>query len=528
MGLPEKRYASACRALKEVFGYDAPREFQARVLKATFEGRDVFAVAPTGGGKSMVYTLPALVLPGVVIVVSPLLALMKDQQEALAKRNIRAARITSDAPGSQVAAALRDPTAFEIIFVSPEKLATKEFLNAFRGVPVSLIALDEAHVLAKWGKDFRPAYGRMKAFLDAHDEALRIACTATADEEVDLQVNRLFTLRNPVRVIGSPWRDNIRWVIKRNAVEDDLIDLVRGYQQETGSQVIYCSSRKATEHIATELKNHLVDATHYHAGMDPSLRQTTQERFMKGNVRCVVATSAFGMGVDKPDIRLVAYWQTPSSLFDLVQGVGRGSRDGKPAVGWVNVGSAAERTQTFLLKMSNPGIKVYQRLWSQFAKHHEPMRWGRSTLVRCGGIGPEAFEGQLDSALSFLEFNGGISTSPAGTIYRLPLKDAGKARAIAKHYGARIDGGVMVYEVGLDEQDRINALVNTGAVTYTAPDDLIVVRRLTNECPVTEEMVDTKMQRAEDALEAIREFCWASDKKAFVEAYFSRAEGACT
>lgn len=489
-------------------------------MGALFDGRDVFAVAATGAGKSLCFGLPALVLPGTAVVISPLLALMKDQMEKLESLGVPVCRLTTDLGRGEVRNALRNLEDYEIVYVSPEKARTKEFQAALSGVQVSLFALDEAHVASR-AADFRPDYAHLAALLDDHPEAVRFACTATADTVVEQDVCRIFALRDPVRVVSSPWRSNISWEFARDATEGDLVDIVKEYHDRPGSQIVYVSSRRAAEELRHVLRSADIDAGYYHAGMERSVRMTTQEAFMSGALRTVVATTAFGMGVDKSDIRLVANFHMPSSMFDLLQQTGRASRDGAEALGWVNLGSKAEKAQRYFIEMSNPPFKVYRKLWERFSEQDGPARWTTDSLMRVGGIG-ENWSGWLTSALAYLEFTGHIAQTPAGTSYKLPVRDFVRASRVCALHGGTLKAGHVFYNVAPGQDDKAAAFWINGACESADPCDTLVIRPLAGALRFDADAIDAKREAADDQLQLIYDFAKADDRRGFVERLFAK------
>ncbi len=521
MTVVERRMAAATAAAAEVFGHASLRPFQSQVLPHLMGKRDVFAVTATGGGKSLCFQLPALVLPGAAVVVSPLISLMKDQVDKLRGHGIRAVRLSSDVSRSEQAADLAEQ---DLIYVSPEKLATPAFRKAMRGVRVGMVALDEAHAAIEW-QDFRASYAHIRAFAEQHPEAVRFACTATADDEVEAGVRALLGLRDPARVVTSPWRDNIEYVVRREAGMSDLVDRVAKAQEAAGSQVVYVASRRAAEDVATELRRYGLDAVHYHAGMSGGIRTQVQERFMRGAVRCVVATNAFGMGVDKPDIRLVAHWQMPKSLFAYLQETGRASRDGQPAVAWLNISKDAERVHNFLIELSNPEFYVYERMW-QFltASERQPVRVPMGILARASGVAKDSLRGQADSALAYLEYTGHLRTSSVGVCYELPIINRSIAESVCRGIrGARVDRGVVRYELEGDQPDNHMRFVTSGACRSADASDIAMIELLRPALQLTAEQVADKKQRAKMKLLMLHRFADSLDRRAFVEALFAQA-----
>lgn len=512
----------ARQAAKEVFGYPALRPFQEEVFSRLFAGNDLFIVAATGQGKTAAFGIPALVLDGLTVVISPLIALMKSQVDAYDKLGISVCRLTGDMPDSYIREALRDLTQFNLVFVSPEKATTKEFLKALKGVEVALIACDEAHAVASLYSTFRASCAHLGDLYNAHPEAIRLACTATADPHIEEDVRRVCHLRNAVRIVSSPWRENITWDFVKDASESELVELVDDYQSKEGRQIVYVSSRQAARDISTTLSNAGLSSSYYHAGMSPNLRRSVQDQFMRGDVRCVVATSAFGMGIDVADVRLVANWQLPSSLFDLAQQGGRASRDGAPALCWTNLGANAEKTQRYFLLLGNPPWRVYRKLWDAFSRQEGPQRWRGDVLLRVAGVG-DKLAGHLSSAMSYLEFRRQIRTAPAGEVYVLQVKDKVRAaRLVSAVRGARMDKDHVIYPVPRGTVDQSSVFTSNGACYSSDPVESVVVTRLVDELQITPDDIADREARAEDNLEAIYEFAAADDKKAYLESVMSK------
>ncbi|NNG02742.1 MAG: ATP-dependent DNA helicase RecQ, partial [Inquilinus sp.] len=323
--------------LKSVFGFDAFRGQQAEIIDHVMAGGDGLVLMPTGGGKSLCYQIPALCRPGTGIVVSPLIALMHDQVEALRQLGVRAAAINSAmAPGEAAAAerALADG-ALDLVYVAPERLATERFLALLGRCQISLFAIDEAHCVSQWGHDFRPEYRRLSILHQRFPGVPRLALTATADrptrgdivEHLDLGQGRVF-------VAGFD-RPNIRYSVrpKNNPRNQLLAFLEDGRRGESG--IVYCLSRGKVDETARWLSERGFAALPYHAGLDKAVRAANQQRFLKEEAVVMVATIAFGMGIDKPDVRFVAHLDLPKSLEAYYQETGRAGRDGLPADAWM-------------------------------------------------------------------------------------------------------------------------------------------------------------------------------------------------
>ncbi len=315
--------------LKKYFGHESFISPQDEIIREVLAGRDVFALLPTGGGKSICYQLPALMLEGVTLVVSPLIALMKDQVDHLQELGIRAAYINSTLGQSDVQRIFSDllDDQIKILYVAPERLIVPEFLSFLKRLKISLIAIDEAHCISEWGHEFRPAYRRLKVLKDHFPKASFIALTATAVPEVQREIISLLKLSDPAVFKASFNRRNLRYHVRpKDDAFGQLLDYLNRHRGASG--IIYCSTQKGTESIARKLRSAGLRALPYHAGMDGALRAETQEKFIKNEEQIIVATIAFGMGIDKPDIRFVIHYDLPKNMETYSQETGRAGRDG--------------------------------------------------------------------------------------------------------------------------------------------------------------------------------------------------------
>ena len=320
-------------ALQEYFGYHAFREGQQPAVEALLAGRDVLAVMPTGAGKSLCFQLPALLRQGVALVVSPLISLMKDQVSSLVGAGIPAAYLNSSLSEGQYRKALQlaGQGRYKIIYVAPERLMTPRFLAFAQAAEISLLAVDEAHCVSQWGQDFRPSYLEIPRFLQALPTRPVVgAFTATATRRVGEDILHLLALKEPLRVSTGFDRENLYFAVqapvdKRRA----LLQLVREHAGESG--IVYCATRKLVEEICAFLGREGVAATRYHAGLAPQERQQNQEDFLYDRRPIMVATNAFGMGIDKSNVRYVLHYNMPKDLESYYQEAGRAGRDGAPA-----------------------------------------------------------------------------------------------------------------------------------------------------------------------------------------------------
>ena len=319
--------------LKSVYGYSAFREGQEDVIGAILDGRDVLGVMPTGAGKSLCYQIPALAMEGCAIVISPLISLMKDQVNALTQAGVPAAFLNSSLSERQTAAALSNARGgkYKIIYVAPERLLTERFLSLAAEMNPSMIAVDEAHCISQWGQDFRPAYLDIPEFIRRLPARPRLcAFTATATERVRADIRRLIGLREPLELVTGFDRPNLYYRVLRPANKREaLTELLNGYRGMSG--IIYCATRKQVEEICDSLKRDGFRAARYHAGLSDDERRRNQDAFAMDDSGVMVATNAFGMGIDKSDVRFVIHYNMPKDIESYYQEAGRAGRDGERA-----------------------------------------------------------------------------------------------------------------------------------------------------------------------------------------------------
>ncbi len=325
---------TALQILQSTFGLRAFREGQASAIGKLLKGESVLTVFPTGGGKSLCYQLPALLIEGLTLVVSPLIALMQDQVTALRAQGIAAARLDSSRSAEEVSEIYRQLRAGELklLYVAPERLQNERFLALLRGLTIGLLAVDEAHCISEWGHNFRPDYLKL-AQLAVDLRAQRVlALTATATPSVALDICRQFGIAKENHIHTGFYRSNLALIVTPCSEEQKLLHLIRGLRAaQQDAAIVYVTLQHSAEHVATALQAAGIRAAAYHAGMKPEVREGIQNAFMAGEVNTVVATIAFGMGIDKADIRAVYHYNLPKSLENYMQEIGRAGRDGKAA-----------------------------------------------------------------------------------------------------------------------------------------------------------------------------------------------------
>ncbi len=323
---------SAKLALKKYFGYDKFRPMQGEIVQAVYDKKDVLVLMPTGGGKSMCFQIPAITMEGVCIVLSPLISLMKDQVESLKANGIAAAFLNSSLSHSEQNevenAALNG--GLKLLYVSPEKMVSQSFLPILRQAKISLFAIDEAHCISSWGHDFRPEYGQLGFLKKQFPQIPVIALTATADKITRRDILAQMKMENPEVFIASFDRPNLSLEVRPGQKRiEQIVDFIKQHPGQSG--IVYCLSRKSTEELAAKLNKKGIHAAHYHARVPSKQRAKTQEDFINDNIPIVCATVAFGMGIDKSNVRWVIHYNLPKNMEGYYQEIGRAGRDGANA-----------------------------------------------------------------------------------------------------------------------------------------------------------------------------------------------------
>lgn len=342
--------------LKEYFGHDSFREGQDRIMDSLLCGRDVLGIMPTGAGKSICYQVPALMFDGITIVVSPLISLMKDQVSALVQSGVAAAYINSSLTHAQYLKVLQNTESgkYKIIYVAPERLCAPAFLGICRNLNISMVAVDEAHCVSQWGQDFRPSYLKIPDFIDALNSRPVVgAFTATATGAVRDDIKTLLRLVSPLVVTTGFDRPNLFFSVmqpKNKSIE--LMKLIKERKNESG--IVYCSTRKAVEEVCELLQKNGFAATRYHAGLDENERRRNQDDFVYDRATIMVATNAFGMGIDKSNVSFVIHYNMPKNMESYYQEAGRAGRDGRGADCILLYSAKDVRTNQFLINNSEP------------------------------------------------------------------------------------------------------------------------------------------------------------------------------
>ena len=554
----EQLLETARAKLREAFGYPAFRPGQERAIASILSGRDTLVVLPTGGGKSLCYQVPALITPGLTVVVSPLISLMKDQVDALSARGLPAAFINSTLTGSQVSDRLARAGRGEIklLYVAPERFDAGSTAERLRAMGVSLLAVDEAHCISEWGHDFRPSYLRMRVVRDRLGAPPTMALTATATPEVRKDIAAQLALRNPTIIVTGFDRTNLHYHVlpTRNDQEKDDA-LVQTLRDHDGLAVVYASTRRNVERIAGVLERARVSATAYHAGLDDAHRHEVQDSFMNEDVRAIVATNAFGMGIDKPNVRLVVHHAMPGTLEAYYQEAGRAGRDGLHSECVLLHAFPDRFTHEFFIKGAYPDRSLVEAVYGALQRVADPSGMTDLSADQIARLVPGKVGGRdVDSALRILlraeavrrELESGSSVmirllaTPERIKRELPdghSPELGLLRALWRAVGARLQEGAVVTLDGLPPgfsgaATAIPLLTSLQSRQFLTWERIGGGLRLTNPraalstFPVEWAAIDRRRRADLAKLDAMQKYAYTTGcRRAFVLRYFGDEAG---
>ena len=552
--MPNATIEDARATLSRWFGYPAFRAGQEIAVQSVLEGHDTLVILPTGGGKSLCYQVPALLLPGLTVVVSPLISLMKDQVDALEARGIAAAFINSTLTNGQVSDRMARAARGEIkmLYMAPERFDAGNTAEQLKRGGVSLLAIDEAHCISQWGHDFRPSYLRMRAVREALGDPPTIALTATATPTVRRDIARQLALRDPKVVITGFDRTNLSYSVvpARNDAEKDLL-LVQVLSDRPGLTVVYAATRKSVERIAGMLQREGISAAAYHAGLDDAHRHEVQESFMTERVRVIVATNAFGMGIDKANVRAVVHHSMPGTLEAYYQEAGRAGRDGLPSEAILLHAFQDRFTHEYFIKGSYPERELVTRVYATLQKIADRSATISESLEEIAASVPgKANARDIESALRVLEQAAAtVKAQESASLVRVRLLATperikrelagddnaialGVLRALWRAAGNTLNDGAVLDAASLPSglgapaeiQDTLEYLESRqfltvqrigGGITLVSPD------RDLESFKVDWASLDRRREAELDKLEAVQRYAYAkSCRRAFVLRYF--------
>ena len=464
----------AREALQRYFGFTDFREGQAEVIESVLAGQDAVVVMPTGGGKSLCFQLPAMMIDGVTLVISPLIALMKDQVDALAARSIPTTFINSSLTYAETNRRLSKLRMgeYKLVYVAPERFRSEAFMETIAETKVRLFAVDEAHCISHWGHDFRPDYLKLKQAVEALGRPQVIALTATATPQVRADISEQLGLTDPHVSVAGFDRPNLALRVLHTGTDKEKIEAIkRIISASNGSGIIYTATRKSVEQVAAKLKLTGLGVEMYHGGMEEGERTRAQDSFMRGDAQAIVATNAFGMGIDKPDIRFVVHFHLPGSIEAYYQEVGRAGRDGMPAECLLLFNYADTRTQQFFIEGGHPSPELISRVYQEITSFGiEKVELSAREIAQRLGIKNDM---SINSSLALLEKAAHIERGRAGDATLLALMKVPVDIALEQVPDDSTEGAVMrdlIFNRNVNEREQTELDLNTIAASLGLSD----------------------------------------------------------
>lgn len=463
--------------LAQSFGYTQFRPGQEGAINAVVEGRDTLVVMPTGAGKSLCFQVPALCLSGITIVVSPLIALMKDQVDQLLNRNVAATFINSTLSQTEMYNRLAELSdgKHKLLYVAPERFYDQKFMAALQRVPISLFAVDEAHCISEWGHDFRPSYRQMKNVIEALGHPPVIALTATATPDVRVDIVNALGLRDPFTLVTGFDRPNLHYGVFKATPNEKIDHVLRLVRKVDGPAIVYAGTRDTVDTITNVLQNYGVRVVAYHAGMEKTDRDSNQQLFMEDKVRVMVATNAFGLGINKPNVRLIVHFDLPGTLEQYYQEAGRAGRDGGQSYATLLYHPSDRYLREFFLNGENPEPDLIREVYKYLTYQSGEVIYTTYREI-LEGVSMKVPEIAIGTAIKMLE-SGGYIKRPREGLSEAFLKLSKSIADVEASLSARAKVQLQVWQMlrdrfGRDLEEGINfspeTLVQEGDVSREA------------------------------------------------------------